>query len=224
MSTLIQRFLTELEGEWGHLPDSERQSLKERIMARLEALIAVERELGASDEEAQRRAVRAVGEEGVLRPPTQIWLSPGWQVALVWTALGGLISSGVFLLNPFINQLNAFVPLVYVRSGIVTPLTAALTTWLAFRWHPRGARRGVLYGLGIWLIRWSLQLVLAYYSYRSPTPDSFRQEQLGSLLLHEGVYAVATLGTLWTLQKLRAKKTSKKSLASSFSSAIEKAP
>ncbi|WP_395143107.1 hypothetical protein [Armatimonas sp.] len=206
MSTLTQRFLTELDGEWGHLPDSEQQSLKEQIMVRLETLVAIERELGASDEEAQRRAVRAVGEEGILRPPTRIRLSPHWQVALVWTALGGLVSEGVFFLNPFINQLNAFVPLIYVRSGLVTPLTAALTTWLAFRWHPRGARRGVLYGLGIWLIRWSLQLVLAYYVYRSPTPESFRQEQLGSLLIHEAAYAVATLGTLWALQKMRRKK------------------
>ncbi|WP_309707144.1 hypothetical protein [Armatimonas sp.] len=206
MSTLTQRFLTELDGEWSHLPNAERQSLRAQIVARLEALIAVEQLLGASEEEAQRRAVRAVGEEGVLRPPTRIRLVPHWQVALVWTAVGGLLSEVIALFHPLINSLNAFVPLIYVYSGLVIPLTAILTTWLAFRWHPRGAVRGVLYGLGIGLIRSSFQYVTVYYAFRAPMPASDRHEVLRDFLIRDVAHLVVTLGTLWALQKLRAKK------------------
>jgi hypothetical protein len=206
MSARVQRFLTELEGEWGHLPESERQSLRAQILTRLESLITVEQSLGASDDEAQRRAVRTVGEEGVLRPPTQIRLAPHWQVALVWTAVGGLIATAVSLFNPLINQLNAFVPLIYVRSGLVLPLSAALTTWLAFRWHPRGAVRGVLFGLGIWALHASLQYVTTSLAEWSSFPASFRQEQLNSFLTKNAAYLLATLTTLGALQKSRAKK------------------
>lgn len=205
MSTLTQRFLAEVESEWGYLPEAERQSLKAQLVERLETLVTVERALGATDAEAQRRAVRAVGEEGVLRPPTRIRLSPHWQVALAWIALGGLISSGVFLLNPLLNRLNAFVPLIYVHSVLVLPLSAAFTTWLAFRWHPRGAVRGVFYGLGIWLVHATLQYVTVTTT-GANWPSELRQEQLHNLLLHDGTHTLATLVTLWALQKNRMKK------------------
>jgi hypothetical protein len=84
MSNLVERFLRAVDKECSHLPAPERQQRHEQIAARLEVLTATEQKLGASEAEAQRRAVRAVGQEYALLPQVPVRLSPVLQVVLVY--------------------------------------------------------------------------------------------------------------------------------------------
>jgi hypothetical protein len=211
MSTLTQRFLTELDSEWSHLPAPERQSLQERIAARLEALTLAERELGASEAEAQQRAVRAVGQECTLQPQTPIRLSPVWQVTLIWIALASFIPT---LLRLF--QTPQIVPfqgrMAVVQSNWLLPALLGVVgaTLCAALWHPRAARRGVLNALGISA---GLTFLGTLSTFLAPIPNGLSEAIKYAMVQSNVTFLVAeiglTLGTLALFQKLRAKKLSK---------------
>ncbi|WP_309707146.1 hypothetical protein [Armatimonas sp.] len=207
MSTLTQRFLTELHSEWSHLPTTERQSLQERMATRLEALTLAERELGASEAEAQQRAVRAVGQECTLQPQTPIRLAPVWQVTLIWIALVSFIPT----------LLRVFLP---VKSIIFQGGTALQSNWLvpallgvvgaticAALWHPHAARRGVLNALGIsagLILLGTLLTLLAPRS--SGLSEAIQQSMVRGNITFLLAEIVLTLGTLFALPHLRRKK------------------
>lgn len=204
MSTLVERFLREVDKECSHLPAPLRQQRHEQVAARLEALMATEQKLGASEAEAQRRAVRAVGQEYALLPQVPVRLSPAWQVVLVYIAVEALLTS----------FLRLFIPreALWISPGliVVSVLSATVATLCAALWHPRAVLRGVLYWLGFkisFLILWMIlfyfvTLVLQHRAVPSNILSQVFRSNLSVLILQPS----ATLMTLFLFVKLRAKK------------------
>ncbi|MBB6049108.1 hypothetical protein [Armatimonas rosea] len=210
MSTLTQRFLTELDSEWSHLPMPERQSLRERIASRLEALTLAERELGASEAEAQQRAVRAVGQECTLQPQTPIRLAPVWQVTLIWIALVSFVPT---LLRVFLPMKSiSFQGSMALQSNWLVPALVGVVgaTLCAALWHPRAARRGILNAL---VISTGLTLLGTLFMLVAPTPNGISEAIKYAVVQSNVTFLVAeiglSLGTLALVQKLRGKKLSK---------------
>ena len=204
MSTLVERFLREVDKEYSHLPTLQRQQRHEQVATRLEALIATEQKLGASEAEAQHRAVRAVGQEFALLPQVPVRLSPVWQVVLVYIAVEALFTSFLRLLLPKDALLiSPGLSIVPVLSAIVAALCAAL-------WHPRAVLRGVLYWLGFKIGFAILWIVLFYFVtlvlQHQAVPSNFLSQVFRSNLSVLILQPVATLMTLFLFLKLRAKK------------------
>ena len=210
MSTLTQRFLTELDSEWNHLPAPERQSLQERTAARLEALTLAERELGASEAEAQQRAVRAVGQECALQPQTPIRLSPVWQVTLIWIALASFVPTLLRIFLP-VKSVSFQGGMALQSNWLVPALVGAVgATLCAVLWHPRAARRGILNALGISA---GLTLLGTLFTLLAHTPNGLSEAIKYAMVQGNVTFLVAeiglSLGTLALVQKLRGKKLSK---------------
>jgi hypothetical protein len=202
--SLVERFLREVDKECSHLPAPERQQRHDQVAARLGALTATEQKLGASEDEAQRRAVRAVGQEYAFFPQVPVRLSPVWQVVLVYIAVEALLTS---FLRLFIPREALWISPELVAVSI---LSATAATLCAALWHPRAALRGVLYWLGFkisFLIFW---MVLFYFvtfvlQHRA-VPSNILSQTLRSNFSLLILQPVATLSTLFLFLKLRAKK------------------
>lgn len=204
MSNLVERFLRAVDKECSHLPAPERQQRHEQIAARLEVLTATEQKLGASEAEAQRRAVRAVGQEYALLPQVPVRLSPVWQVVLVYIAVEALLTSFLRLLIPQ--------KALWISPGLVviSVLSATVATLCAALWHPRAALRGVVYWLGfkigfalLWMtLFYFVTLVLQHRAVPSNILSHLFRSNLSLLILQPA----ATLITLFLFLKIWAKK------------------
>jgi len=201
MSSLTQRFLSALDTEWSYLPVAERESEKQRVAQRLDELVRAEQELGAEDYEAQRRAVRAVGQECQLRPQTSVRLAPVWQVALIWVA----VRSVAYTLLGFVLPLQTVAPGVMVSWTGLGMVAAVLATVVARLWHPRAALRGVLYGLGTQVV---FSLITAVQLRLTPLPANLPVGLGSDALLRVSLISLvgmvlATLATLLAPQRRR---------------------
>lgn len=208
MSRLTQRFLSELDAEWSHLPPAERESAKLQVAARLEVLVQAEAELGADVLEAQRRAVRAVGQECTLQPQTAVRLSPVCQVTLIWIAVKVVTEEVLRNLTtrPFPMSSSGGLVLIYlggVGSGLIAALIATLVARL---WHPRAALRGILYGLGILACFGMVSFFMVYFSdFKSFPPFYSRELLLRINLLQVLAMSLMTLATLLLAPKMTRK-------------------
>lgn len=200
MSSLTQRFLSALDTEWSYLPVAERESEKQRVAQRLDELVRAEQELGAEEYEAQRRAVRAVGQECQLRPQTSVRLAPVWQVALIWVA----VRSVAYTLLGFIIPMQVIAPGVMMSWTGLGMVAAALATLVARLWHPRAALRGILYGLGAQAVFSLIAIVqVRFASLPTQLPAGLGSEAL----LRYGLISLlgmvlATLGALLLVPKV----------------------
>jgi hypothetical protein len=194
MSSLTQRFLSALDTEWSYLSVAERESEKQRVAQRLDDLVRAEQELGADEYEAQRRAVRAVGQECQLRPQTSVRLAPVWQVALIWVAVRAVAYALLGLIFRM-EELTQGVMVSWLGLGIVP---AVLATIVARLWHPRAALRGILYGLGTQIVFFLINAVqLRFVTLPIQLPAGLSADLLFrySLISLVGMVLV-TLGTL----------------------------
>jgi hypothetical protein len=147
-ATLTQRFLNEL--------DTNSSTERARIAAQLEEFTQAERELGASEAEAQRRAVQKVGSTLATKLAPSVALAPLWQVTLLWIAVELLVFPLLFAILPSwpLAQEGSLVRSTipsWVTWGIGAMATATATC-AAAAWNRRLALRASLQGLALCLI------------------------------------------------------------------------
>jgi hypothetical protein len=202
MSTLTQRFLTELDTEWHDKPLAERQSLREQLAARLDQLTQAERELGASEQEAQRRAVRTIGSECALDAAHAIRLSPLWQIVLIFTAVSQLLWQIPITLAS-IQHLSPTQPLYWVIVFVETVIAALA----AVAWHPRAAVRGILLAKTLQFVLGTLSLATLLHF--QPQLSAEHSISGAKVILHFGCLCATgavAVATVFAFQKLRTKK------------------
>jgi hypothetical protein len=214
MSTLTQRFLNELDTNTTSMTD------RETIAKQLEALTIAERELGATEYEAQRAAVQTVGKTLIPKPASVMRLPMIWQTAGIWAMVSYLLHYVYrsIIVMTIGHKLNAPTPMFEIPSIIELCLNFAITvaaTCAAIAWDCKVGLKGALLCIKIsigFAILSTLSLISRMLTQNSPPssgdfarwiPQMMLHNILGTMLNVAGVLVTPYLVKWWQKKKRR---------------------
>jgi hypothetical protein len=148
MSTLTQRFLNELDTNTISMTE------REKIAKQLEALTIAERELGATEYEAQRAAVQTVGKTLIPKPAPIMRLPMILQTAGIWAATSYLLNyvytTVVMIANGHQSSITFSVLISFnVISWCFNFFIAIVATCAAIAWDRKVGFKGALWSTGV---------------------------------------------------------------------------
>jgi hypothetical protein len=171
MSTLTQRFLNEVD------TNSVSKAEREKIAEQLEALTIAERELGATEYEAERAAVQTMGKTLITKSAPVMRLPAIWQTAGIWSAASYLLHifyiAGAGFMNCRISNTFAMQvtvsPIIDLLFKFFITVTATFT---AIAWDHKMGFKGALLGIVFGILCILVNVIIALSFQKDPIPSN----------------------------------------------------